>query len=51
MVIRIPSQPLSREQLDAAVESLNQVGGLYDLIAQVVAYQEGKRIEGETDGD
>jgi hypothetical protein len=42
-MIRIPDKPLTREQVTAAVASLRTVGGVYDLIAEVVEYQEGAR--------
>lgn len=42
-VIRIPDRPLARAEVDAAVASLRTVGGVYDLIAEVVEQREGAR--------
>lgn len=44
-MIRLPKTPLTREQVDAAVASLNSVGGIYDYIARAVEAREGARCE------
>jgi hypothetical protein len=44
-MIQLPEQPLTREELTVLTDHLTNVGGVYKLIAAVVADREGARCE------